>query len=633
MMITRTRPLSALALTLVLAAGAPAFAQQRPPAPPAPQPPRDLQPATAAVPTGTGSISGTVVIAGSGQPARRARVNLSGAELRGGRTATTDAEGRFAFQGLPAGRFTVSASKTGHVNITFGQRKPGSGRPGTPIQLGDGQKVQVALQLPKGGVISGTVLDEHGDPVPGTQVRAMRFMFQNGQRALSQTGNAATDDRGIYRIYGLQPGDYVVCAVPRNNTEPGGLPDLERMRTEMEALRQRADAAARDQLAAIAERVAILQSQPTPEEPVTGYAPVYYPGTSIATGAGSVPLAVSEERLGVDFQLQLVPMARVEGTVAVPAGQEGPNVRVMLVNASEEGGGVGSNGAQVSRDGRFSFNNVAPGQYTLVANSMIGGRQMPGSSGRGGTGGASQEPIRLYAAVDIAVDGRNLSNIVLALQPGVSISGKLDVQSTAPQAQLDLTRARVTLTPAERGPAARDIGGPATGRVDATGRFKIPGVVPGRYRLMASLPGGSWSMESATLGGQDALDFPAEITANQNIGNAIVTLTDQQSELSGAVTDAQGRPVSDYSLVVYAADQRYWIPDSRRIRSVRPATDGTFKITNLPAGEYRIAPVLDPEPGAWFDPSFLQQLDSAATSLTVNTGEKKVQNVRIGGFD
>lgn len=121
--------------------------------------------------------------------------------------------------------------------------------------------------------------------------------------------------------------------------------------------------------------------------------------------------------------------------------------------------------------------------------------------------------------------------------------------------------------------------------------------------------------------------------ANQNISNATVTLTDQQSELSGAVTDAQGRPVSDYSLVVYAADQRYWIPDSRRIRSVRPATDGTFKITNLPPGDYRIAPVLDPEPGAWFDPSFLQQLDSTATSLSVNSGEKKVQNLRIGGGD
>ena len=631
MMITRTRPLSGLVLMLVLAAGATAFAQQRPPAPPAPQPPRDGRPTTTAAATGTGGISGTVVIAGSGQPARRARVSLSGAEPRIGRSVTTDDEGRFAFQGLPAGRFTVSASKPGHVNITFGQRKPGSGRQGTPIQLGEGQKVQIALQLPKGGVISGTVLDEHGDPVPGTQVRVMRYTFQSGQRTLVQAGNGATDDRGIYRIYGLQPGDYVVCAVPRNTPDSGGVVDLERMRMEIEALRQRADAASRDQVVVLNERVSSMQAQASAEEPITGYAPVYYPGTPLISGAGSVPLAASEERLGVDFQLQLVPIARVEGTVVAPSGPEPGNIRVMLVNAGEEAGGIGTNAAAAARDGRFSFNNVAPGQYTLVASAVIGGRPTQGPGGRGAM--APSDQVRLHASADISVDGRNLTNIVLALQPGVSISGKLDLQSTTQQSQVDLTRARVTLSPADRNPGMRDIGGPAAGRVDANGRFTIASVTPGRYRLSASVAGGSWSMESATLGGQDALDFPAEVKPNQNISNATVTLTDQQSELSGVVTDAQGRPVSDYSLIVYAADQRYWIPDSRRIRSVRPATDGTFKFGNLPPGEYRLAPVLDPEPGGWFDPAFLQQLESAATSLTVSSGEKKVQNVRIGGLD
>jgi len=616
------------ALAIVLNASAFAFAQQLPPPPPPVPPamPRDPRPA-APMPTGTGSISGAVVIGGTGQPARRARVNISAAEMRGGRSATTDDEGRFAFQGLPAGRFTVSASKTGFVNTTFGQRKPGSGRPGTPIQLADGQKAQITLQLPKGGVISGTVLDEHGDPVPGTQLRVLRYSLQNGRRSLGQTSVGSTDDRGMYRVYGLQPGEYVVCAVPRNTAEPGGPADLDRLRTEIDALRQRADAPSRDQAAMLAERLSFMQAQQSPEEPITGYAPVYYPGTTIASGAGNVPLGVSEERLGVDFQLQLVPMARVEGTVVAPSGPEPGSVRVMLVSADGEGGGIGTSTSPASREGRFSFNNVAPGQYTVIASAAIGGRQV--AQGRGAV--APPDAIRLHASADISVDGRNLTNVVLALQPGVSVSGKLDLASTTPQGQIDLTRARVTLAPADRNPGFRDVGGPTAARVDANGRFTIASVIPGRYRLSASAPGGPWSMESATLGGQDALDFPAEVRANQSISNATVTMTDQQTELSGAVTDAQGRPVSDYSLVVYAADQRYWIPDSRRIRSARPATDGTFKITNLPPGDYRIAPVLDPEPGAWFDPAFLQQLDPSATSFSVNSGEKKVQNLRIGG--
>jgi hypothetical protein len=83
--------------------------------------------------------------------------------------------------------------------------------------------------------------------------------------------------------------------------------------------------------------------------------------------------------------------------------------------------------------------------------------------------------------------------------------------------------------------------------------------------------------------------------------------------------------------VIYPTDQRYWGAESRRIRTVRPATDGTFKLTHLPPGEYRIAPVIDPEPGAWFDASFLQQLDTASERFSIMNGEKKVQNVRVAG--
>ena len=82
-------------------------------------------------------------------------------------------------------------------------------------------------------------------------------------------------------------------------------------------------------------------------------------------------------------------------------------------------------------------------------------------------------------------------------------------------------------------------------------------------------------------------------------------------------------------MIVYPADQKYWTPQSRRIQSARPATDGRFSFRNLPPGEYRIAPVLDPEPGAWYDPAFLQQLDGNATRVTLSDGEKKEQTLRV----
>ena len=67
----------------------------------------------------------------------------------------------------------MTASKAGYVNITYGAKRPG--RPGTPIQLADGQKLEKAnISLPKGSVVTGIVVDENGEPSPGTQVRVMR---------------------------------------------------------------------------------------------------------------------------------------------------------------------------------------------------------------------------------------------------------------------------------------------------------------------------------------------------------------------------------------------------------------------------------------------------------------------------
>ena len=135
----------------------------------------------------------------------------------------------------------------------------------------------------------------------------------------------------------------------------------------------------------------------------------------------------------------------------------------------------------------------------------------------------------------------------------------------------------MTLIPADQTPGARLLASAAPGRVDPSGHFTIDGVVPGRYRLTAGGANG-WSLDSAVLAGQDALDFPLEIRSAQHLSGAVVTFIDQQTSLSGAVTNAQGQPISDYTLIVYPADQRYWQPQARRIRSVRPATDGTFSV-------------------------------------------------------
>ena len=98
---------------------------------------------------------------------------------------------------------------------------------------------------------------------------------------------------------------------------------------------------------------------------------------------------------------------------------------------------------------------------------------------------------------------------------------------------------------------------------------------------------------------------------------------------AGSLRQASGQPASDYTILVFAEDPRYWTPQSRRILTTRPSTEGKFSFRDLPPGDYRLAALDDAEPGSWFDPEFLKQLVAASTSVTITEGQKKTQDLRV----
>ncbi len=178
------------------------------------QPTRDT-PAQGATPASRGTIAGRVLAANTGRPIVRARVSISAAELPGGRVAQTADDGTFSFTELPGGRYTLSASRTGYVGLSYGQRRPLQS--GTPLQLAESASLTgVEIRLPRGSVVTGRVFDELGDPMPGIVVRVMRSQYAQGTRQLVPAGMGQSDDRGEYRIWGLNPGEYFVSAVAPN---------------------------------------------------------------------------------------------------------------------------------------------------------------------------------------------------------------------------------------------------------------------------------------------------------------------------------------------------------------------------------------------------------------------------------
>jgi hypothetical protein len=632
---------------------------------------------------GTATISGSIVTdEATPQPLKRAQVIVMNPEAGFTKTVFTNEAGKFSLAGLPAGRYTLSANKAPFLRASYGARR--YDRPGTPITLNEGAQITgVTLRMTRGSVLGGVITDENGVPAFGVPVRVLQVRVVNGERTYTNVGtgnsmNETTDDRGMYRFYGLPPGEYVVSATPRLGTgEVRAMTDAE-IRAVMQALQQQTQAAQQARqnpgMPGVGVPLPAPTSKPETETVTVGYASVYYPGTTVAASAGTVAVGPSEERTGVDFPLRLVRTARIEGMVVPPAGIRPQSVQLMLTPGGSSSSAMGEmftiNRSPIDADGKFAFTAVPPGQYTIVARATA---PQPGAPtppppppppGGGQTiqfqtirvappgGGGGGEPIVVmpdmmgpqgggpmyWGQADVSVDGTTLSGITVSMQPGMTIAGKIAFRGTRLVPDADLSRVRLLLAnvPVQGGP--RISTSLPQSVVEPNGQFRLTGVTPGRYRIsgMAPLPPGSapgpgWTLASAIVRGRDVLDFPLDVNPNDEINDAVITFTDATQEVSGSLQDAAGRPAPDFTIVVFSADARFWTTPSRRIRSTRPGTDGRFTVTNIPPGEYRIAALVDVAPGEINDPAFLEQIVGASVKFTLAEGEKKTQDLRIAG--
>jgi len=363
-------------------------------------------------------------------------------------------------------------------------------------------------------------------------------------------------------------------------------------------------------------------SPPEPSPPM-GYAPVYYPGTVDPAGAAIVTVGAGEERGGIDFALQLVPVARIEGVMLEPDGQAPRSAQVILARSGPQ---MLSSATYLrpTPDGKCSASGVMPGHYTLVAQATA---RVSGPAPASGRGAAPAGPS-LWATMEIDVNGRDVSGLVVTLQPGVSVSGRLVFLGQAPPG--DMQRVRVGLTPI---PPALSLQNSST-QPAADGTFTIPGAAPGKYRFSAFAAGltpaaSPWTLKSAVVEGRDWTDDPIELRLGQNLSGVVVTFSDRRAELSGTVFDATGRPTPEFFIVAFSTERRFWTAGSRRVTYARPASDGSFTITTLPPGEYHLCAVTDVDDDTITDAAFLETLLGASTTLTLADGEKKRHDVRL----
>ena len=339
---------------------------------------------------GTARIRG-VVVTDVGAPIRAADIILSGPQVR---EAKSDDNGRFEFEGLPAGRF--------YLNVT----KAGFGTPISTIQtatalpsfeLADGQSLERTVTLPRGGVIKGRIVDAFGEPLAGAEMRVERFIYGPGGRQLAQhsgpgRGRWMTNDLGEFRVFGLAPGAYLVSARTRQfgapvTMGPGG---------------------ARDRAESLI--------------------PTYYPGTTRVHDARTVRVPPVRK----SWRTSSPPP---DGCCACRGRRAGRTARHQpdtmcswAVQTSNSSGQI--NGGAIAADGSFSIGNVPPGDYTLRVRQAGGGT-----------------PDGEVAWMPISLSTEDLTGLQLTTQRGVTLRGRIEWDGSAPR---PTTTMRVSTRLAER---------------------------------------------------------------------------------------------------------------------------------------------------------------------------------------
>ncbi len=591
-----------------------------------------------------GSLEGFVIRVGTADPVARAQVVLTSETgpsitLR----STTDGGGRYVFDGVPAGTYRLRAARDGFVQAEFGQRGPTS--PGTPITVGPGQELEdVLIQLTPTGAIAGRVYDRYGDPVVRARVEAMRYTFEDGRRVLTVVENAETNDLGEYRLFWMQPGQYVVRAIPTPSSSLNGLRVATRATAALAAIQMIHDESASSLSGGM---LGTLAGAPDSDET---YVPVYYPGSTDPATAAPIDLGPGANYTGVDLMVVETRTVSVRGRVinGADAGasatkilEDGAELRritgvsvTLLPRESIVGGPQRGLSATVSETGEFEVRGVTPGSYDLIASLGIQtfvsvGANEPASvffvmsTLRRELGGLPDDSRtgRVGGVVRIDVGNADVENITVALQAGLDITGRVSIdRGPLAEGDADLGRIRVFLRPDPLIPQLT----PVPSRTDPDGRFTVGGVIPFEYRVeVTGLPKNHY-VRSARLGEADVLNSLLRLDGPPR-GMLEVDIGTDPGTLEAIVRDERQSLVPGVRVVL--------VPDpARRLRSdlFRTATadaDGRIRMEGVPPGDYTLFAWEEVEEGAWQDPNFLSIYQPLGRAIRI--GENGRENVEL----
>lgn len=488
-----------------------------------------------------------------------------------GRTIRTDFEGKFVAEDLSPSAYRVTVQAPGYVAADVDP----PGQPPRYYWPGN----SVVLTLTKGGVITGTVTHiANGQGIVALPVNLISAE-QNGRPTSQSFDPAMTDDRGVYRIFGIPKGTYYVVAGGRSVGFSGfnqGLPYESEVRT-------------------------------------------YYPSATVDT---AVPITVNpgDEITSIDIQYRGTKGYAISGELSSPVVESTAAVSVVLYRASD--GALESSAFVIgSGDGsKFGLYGVADGQYELVAQSF-GARSLQ----------ASSEPI------PVTVRGSDVTGLRVALKPLAKVTGTIRLEKLKPEERPEtykpdgdwsLGEALVHIRRDEPNDTRRSIPfvdtGDKTQPPGESGVFSFDGLRPGVYRLATTLPSEDWFLRSIDqrMEGKKApakdLSGPLTLAAGATLGDVVVTVAEGAATVAGVVTPQQeGKPLPANVRVFLVPAEANAADDALRFFELFAEKGGAFQATHVAPGKYYVfAQVVDStasRPLIW-DKAMRAKIRTAATA-------------------
>jgi hypothetical protein len=576
----------------------------------------------------TGNIRGVVLRWGTNDPIPQATIELrstTGAAAPVSITASRQ-DGGFMFSGIPSGTYRILAMADGFAMSEYGQLRQG-GR-GRPITVGGGETADAQISMAPGGIISGKITDQNGQPTVYSEVQIQRASYNpNGQLVPVLTLSVYANDLGEYRAFWLPPGPYIVSAgtsqlnsfVNQGTTNPLNSDNSIPTTFITQSNRPKARAAP--------ETSAEQNSIPSPDPQI------FFGGALEAKSAQVVNVRPGAEASGIDIRVAAslpVRRNRITGVVLDASGQP-------LQGAF----GISISSWPMGQSGAFSSISFLTARVPMTdpADIARGAMRYVVDNGKfEGTASAGSYQIRasqgdLAGRVLIDVSSQDL-NVTIPLLPLMTIIGRVRLENAAANTSIDFSKLQVGLLTAPSNAFLSPSAMP-------DGSFRIERVIPGDFQILVPplipspvnspaptgdrppIPAGLENayVKSIHLGVADVTNDLIRIDSASSIGTLDVVIGLNGASVEGRVMNAEKSIVEHATVVLLPQAEPPFRAD--RYRTMTTEKSGQFQFRGLPPGDYRLLAWEDIDSGAWFNPAFVATFEKSAVPVHLIEGQRQ----------